>query len=102
MQNLNWKRIIAPFAAVGRTALSNYLLQSVFFTTFFHYTKIYGKMGPALGLVPTVVFFGLQVVASNWWLSRYQFGPAEWVWRSLTYGKMQKMRRDPAEAFAAA
>ena len=101
VQNLEWKRVVAPFAAVGRTALSNYLLQSLFFTMFFHYSKIYGKMGPALGLIPTVVFFALQVVASNWWLQRYQFGPAEWVWRSLTYGKAQPMRRDAAVLAAA-
>jgi uncharacterized protein len=32
-------------------------------------------------------------VLSVWWLKHYQFGPAEWLWRSLTYGKMQPMRR---------
>ena len=51
------------------------------------------KMGPAWGLVPTVVFFAIQIVLSNWWLQYYQFGPAEWVWRSLTYGRMQPMRK---------
>ncbi len=101
MQNVSWKRIVAPFAAVGRMALSNYLVESLFFTLFFHYSKIYGKMGPALGFIPTILFFAIQVVASNWWLQRYQFGPAEWAWRSLTYGKMQPMRREYAIAAAA-
>src|SRR6516165_9554269 len=71
-----WRRYTLPFAAVGRTALTNYLLQSVLCTLFFyHHTGLYGRIGPAVGLVPTVVLFGVQVVASNWWLQRYRFGP---------------------------
>jgi uncharacterized protein len=38
----------------------------------------------------TVTLFALQMAASTWWLGRYQFGPVEWVWRTLTYGKLTK------------
>ena len=56
-----------------------------------------------MGLIPTVVFFSLQVPLSVWWLKRYQFGPAEWVWRSLTYGVRQPMRKLPeAQSYTAA
>ena len=41
----------------------------------------------------TLVLFPLQILVSRWWLSRFRFGPVEWVTRSLTYGKAQPMRR---------
>ncbi len=95
----NWRRILLPFAAVGRLALTDYLLQSVLCTLFFyHYTTgLYGRIGPALGLVPTVVLYGAQVVFSNWWLKRYRFGPVEWLWRGMTYGKFPAMRAGALE-----
>ena len=34
----------------------------------------------------------VQLVVSPWWLARFRFGPAEWLWRSLTYGRLQPMR----------
>ena len=37
-----------------------------------------------------------QLAGSRWWLARYQFGPAEWLWRSLTYGRRQPLRRPAA------
>jgi uncharacterized protein len=94
--NEDWRRHLLPFAAVGRTALTNYLMQSVFCTLFFcHYTTgLFGRIGPAVGLLPTVVLFAAQVVASNWWLKRYRFGPMEWVWRGMTYGRFPAMRRE--------
>lgn len=93
------RRYMLPFAPVGRTALTNYLLQSVVCSLFFyHYTTgLFGRIGPALGLVPTVVLFAAQVVVSNWWLKRYRFGPIEWVWRGMTYGKLPSMWKEDAE-----
>jgi uncharacterized protein len=43
-----------------------------------------------IGVVLAVWIF--QIVASPWWLARYRFGPAEWLWRSLTYWRRQPMR----------
>ena len=97
-QSENWRRRLAPFAAVGRMALTNYLTESVICTLFYYNytTGLFGKVGPAMGLIPTVVLYGAQVVFSNWWLQRYRFGPMEWVWRSMTYGKLPSMRKDSA------
>jgi len=77
-------------------ALTDYLMQSVLCTLFFyHYTTgLYGRVGPAIGLVLTVIVYGTQVVFSNWWLKRYRFGPMEWLWRGMTYGKFPSMRKD--------
>jgi uncharacterized protein len=91
-----WQRRLGALAAVGRTALSNYLLQSVVCTLIFYPygLGLFGQLGPAWGLVLVAVIYAAQVVLSNLWLSRYRFGPAEWVWRALTYRTRPAMRRD--------
>lgn len=93
-QRDRWQRRLAPLAAVGRTALSNYLLQSLVFSTIFqHYgVGLAGRVGPSLDLALTTVIYGLQLALSVWWLRRFRFGPAEWLWRTLTYGSFQPMR----------
>jgi uncharacterized protein len=93
-QDAEWHRRLAPFAAVGRTALSNYLLQSIVCTLLFYSygLGLFGTMGPALLLIPTLLVYAAQPVVSLWWLKRFRFGPAEWLWRSLTYRHMQSMR----------
>jgi len=90
------RKWLLPFAAVGRTALTNYLMQSVLCTLFFyHYTTgLYGRIGPAWAWVPTIILYSAQVVISNWWLTRYRFGPMEWLWRGMTYGKFPVMKRE--------
>ncbi len=89
-----WQRRLAPLAAVGRTALSNYLLQSAVFSTIFqHYgLGMAGRIGPSFDLALTTVIYGLQLPVSVWWLRHFRFGPAEWLWRTLTYGSIQPMR----------
>jgi uncharacterized protein len=93
-QRETWRRRLAPLAAVGRTALSNYLLQSLICTTIFYSygLALFGKVSPSLGLLLTVTIFLIQIPLSVWWLGRFQFGPVEWLWRSLTYWQRQPMR----------
>jgi uncharacterized protein len=93
-QDPRWRRRLAPFGAVGRAALSNYLLQSIVGTHLFYSygLGLFGKFGPAALLVPTLLVYAMQPVVSSWWLARFRFGPAEWLWRSLTYGRIQPMR----------
>jgi uncharacterized protein len=92
-----WKARLAPLAAVGRTALSNYLFQSLICTTIFYSygLGLFGRVGPAWGLALTIAIYSIQVPLSMWWLRRFRFGSMEWVWRSLTYGRLQPMRRLP-------
>jgi uncharacterized protein len=79
--------------AIGRTALSNYLLQSIVGTFLFYSygLGLMGTAGPAIGIPLTFAIFAAQLFVSRWWLERYQFGPVEWLWRSATYGKRQPM-----------
>jgi uncharacterized protein len=94
LQRTTWRRYLRPLTDAGKLALSNYLLKALIASTiFFGYgLALRGKLGCALGEALAVIFFGFQIVLSSWWLRRYQFGPAEWLWRSLTYGKFQSMR----------
>jgi uncharacterized protein len=92
-----WRARLAAFAPVGRMALTNYLAQSVLCIAVFYGGGLIGRVGlaPAVGIA--VAIFILQMAWSAWWLARFHFGPAEWLWRSLTYGRRQPMRiRAPA------
>ncbi len=99
-QHEAWRKRLSPLAAVGRTAISNYLFQSVLCTVIFmsYGFGLYGKVGPAAGLALTIVIYILQVVISQWWVKRFQFGPVEWLWRSLIYRRRQPFRLAQAAA----
>jgi len=58
-----------------------------------HGFALYGKVNIWQGILITIAIFAVQIPLSNWWLSRFRFGPFEWLWRSLTYLKWQPMRR---------
>ncbi|HYG58866.1 MAG TPA: DUF418 domain-containing protein, partial [Symbiobacteriaceae bacterium] len=92
VQDERWQKRLAPLAAAGRLALTNYLAQSLIVTTVLTGFGLFGKVGPAAGLIMTVVIYAAQLVFSQWWTARFRFGPAEWLWRTLQYGKRQPMR----------
>lgn len=80
-------------AAGGRMALSNYLLQSIIFSLLFYSfgLGLFGRLGSAATALLGLTVFAGQLVTSTWWLQRFRFGPVEWLWRSLTYGRRQRM-----------
>lgn len=90
------------FAAVGRMALTNYLLHSLVFTTVANAygLGLYGQVHPLRGLLWCIAFYAMQMPFSILWLRRFQYGPAEWLWRTLTYGKKQRWLREPEPAAA--
>jgi uncharacterized protein len=79
-----------PFSYVGRMALTNYLVQSLICTTIFYSygLGLYGRVGPLADLFLGLVIYSLQIPFSQWWLSTHRYGPMEWVWRRLTYGRI--------------
>ena len=87
------RRATRPFAAVGQTALSNYLLQTVICTTIFygHGLGLYERVDRLGQIALVVAIWLLQLLWSPWWLAHFRFGPLEWLWRSLTYMKFQPM-----------
>ena len=97
-QRAGWRRLLRPLAAMGRMALTNYLLQSVVATLLFYG---YGlglarRVSPSLALLIVLAILAGQLLISGWWLRRYRFGPAEWLWRTLTYGVRQPLLRAAA------
>ncbi|MEE4297632.1 MAG: DUF418 domain-containing protein [Wenzhouxiangella sp.] len=82
-------------APVGQMALSNYLAQSLVWTwvIYGYGLGLWGEVPRWASIPLALAFFALQVVISQWWMTRFRFGPAEWLWRTLTYGERQPMRR---------
>lgn len=95
--------MIHRLGAAGRMALTNYLAQSLIGAGVF--------FGWGLGYYATLTRWQLWLVAlgvwavqllwSPWWLARFRFGPAEWLWRTLTYARPQPMRKAAAPALPA-
>ncbi|MEE9442487.1 MAG: DUF418 domain-containing protein [candidate division Zixibacteria bacterium] len=80
--------------AVGRMALSNYLIHTLVFTTIFygHGFGLFGGIERFWLLLMVLGMWIIQLLYSPLWLRHFRFGPAEWLWRSLTYWKKQPMR----------
>jgi uncharacterized protein len=75
------------FAPVGKMALTNYLLQTLFYLfIFFHWTNglcAYGKLSQSVTYLIGLLLYGIQVAISHWWMARHQEGPLEWCWRKM-------------------
>lgn len=80
---------------VGRTAFSNYILQSLLGTAIFYSWGggLFGDLNrlEMLAVVPAI--WGANLVFSHFWLGRFRMGPLEWLWRSLTEGRKIELRR---------
>jgi uncharacterized protein len=88
-----FQKILNLVAPVGKMAFTNYMSHSIIGIVVFHNIG-FGYM-QQLGIFALTIFaaavFIAQIIISTIWLRFFEFGPVEWVWRSLTYGKMQKM-----------
>jgi uncharacterized protein len=90
-----WGKRLRVLAPVGQMALTNYLMQSIICTLIFYGygLGLFGKVGHAAGIAMAIAIYLLQIPFSHWWMKRFYYGPAEWLWRSLTYLKPQPFRR---------
>ena len=81
-------------AAVGRMALTNYLFHSVVFTfVFYGYgLGLFNRIDRFYLLLMVFAMWLVQLYLSSVWLKHFRFGPAEWLWRTLTYWRRQPMR----------
>ncbi len=87
LQRSVWRTRLAPLGALGRTSLSNYLLQSLVFTSLYYGYGggLYAHVPLSVSVILALVLCTLQVFASRWWLSHYDQGPLEALWRRLSY-----------------
>ena len=85
---------VRRLGAVGRTAFSNYILQTLLGITIFFGTGLglFGKVERVGQLLIVFAIWAVQLAIAPIWLRHFEYGPLEWLWRSLTYWKPQRMR----------
>jgi uncharacterized protein len=83
------RRFITVFAPVGRMALTNYLMHSIICVVLSYGFGfgLWWRVGASTTMAIAAAIIVVQVPLSAWWLSRHRFGPVEWIWRRLTYGR---------------
>jgi uncharacterized protein len=88
------RRWLQPLVAVGRTALTVYLTQTLIGTSLLYGFGLgwLGRIGTATAILIAVAVFALQAVVATLWLRAFHYGPVEWVWRSLTFGRAAPWR----------
>nr|WP_256521747.1 DUF418 domain-containing protein [Halobacillus sp. A5] len=93
-------KLLQPLSWVGRMSLSNYILQSIICFILFYSVGFgwYGEVPPLASAGIVILVFSLQVFLSKWWIHTYRYGPLEWLWRTLTYGKVQPFKRTDSQA----
>jgi uncharacterized protein len=85
-----------PFAAAGQMAFTNYLTQTmvmVFLTVGGIGMGLFGQLERVEQVQLVLVVWLVQLIISPIWLSIFRFGPLEWLWRSLSYGKIQPLTK---------
>lgn len=88
---------LSMFKYIGKMTLTNYILHSIIAFFFFYGTglALTGKIGSIYFPIIAVIVFSLQIVLSKLWLQYFEFGPLEWIWRQLTYGKFLNFTKKP-------
>jgi uncharacterized protein len=91
--HLAWLR--ERLAAVGRTAFSNYILQSVLGVLVFYGTGLglFGKVSRVEQVLFVLAVWVVQLGLASVWLRYFVYGPLEWAWRALTYWRLPPFRR---------
>ncbi|MFC4720873.1 DUF418 domain-containing protein [Geojedonia litorea] len=90
---LKWLKM--SLSAVGKMALTNYVMHSVI--CMFIFTGVgfglFGKLERFELLYVVLGIWILQLIVSPIWLKYYRFGPLEWIWRNLSYMKKHSIRK---------
>ena len=88
------RRFVNLFAPLGRMALTNYLMHSglcVVLSYGFGF-GLWWRVGASTAMLIALAIIAVQIPLSVWWLSRFRFGPVEWIWRRLTYARPLRLR----------
>lgn len=90
-----WFKVLSTLAPAGKMALTTYLTQSLIgvFIFFNVGLGVFPLTSPAENALLAIAIFGLQIFFCRWWLQHFNYGPVEWLWRSGTDLKWQRMRR---------
>lgn len=98
-----FKNIFSFFSYIGRMALTTYITDSIVLSILFYNYGfgLYGQLHSGEWIWIALALFTVQIFFSAWWLSKFRYGPLEWLWRSLTYGKFQPMQRGVTPVYSA-
>jgi uncharacterized protein len=91
--------LLPALAPLGKMGLTTYLGQSVFGVLLFYGLGfgMLGKLGAAAAVGAGIAFFILQILLARAWMAQFSLGPVEWLWRSLTYFKLQPITREATQ-----
>ena len=89
-----WIERLRPFGVAGRMALTNYMIQAAVFDVLGSSYGFNLKLRPYVYIVVAPILFAAQASFSGAWLARYRFGPLEWLWRCMTYARLQPLARE--------
>ncbi|MBO1624508.1 DUF418 domain-containing protein [Bacillus arachidis] len=94
LQKERWQKLLRPFQFVGRMALTNYISHTII--TLVVFGLVFKNSLPVplwIGPLFCIGFYTIQIFISRWWLSHYQYGPLEYIWRLGTYGKLMPLKK---------
>lgn len=100
MYKTRWQKILHPLAPVGKMALTSYLSQTIFGLLLFYHIGLglFEKTAPWLNILIATAVFIFQAYLCRLWLSRFTYGPIEWLWRSLTFFKWYPLKKQQVPA----
>lgn len=93
-------RLLRPFDAAGKTALSIYVAQTLICLWVLYPPwgfALYGHQGWAALMATAFAINAILLVGANWWVRHYRIAPVEWAWRSIVAGKALPFRLRAAE-----
>ncbi len=95
MYRSRWQKILHPLAPIGKMALTMYLSQTLFGLVLFYNIGfgLFEKVSPGINFLLVFPVFALQLLFCKWWLRYFNYGPVEWLWRSLTFGKWYPLKK---------
>jgi uncharacterized protein len=88
-------KLVERIAAAGRAAFTNYLGTSILMTWLFYGwgLGLFGELSRVQLWLVVIAMWAIMLAWSKPWLDRFEYGPLEWLWRSLSRGSLQPMRK---------
>jgi uncharacterized protein len=100
MYRTRWQKVLYPMAPIGKMALTMYLSQTLFGLLLFYHVGLgwFEKTSPGINFLLVFPVFAIQLLFCRWWLRHFNYGPVEWIWRSLTFGRWFPLKKQQAAA----
>lgn len=97
-QKKKFMRLMEAFRYTGRMTLTNYLMESFVYIIIFYHAGfgLLGEWPLHIIWISSFILYFLQAIFSRWWLSKFLYGPVEWIWRQLTYQKRFTLAKNSA------